>query len=1134
MSQRESVVDEAGLAESGQRKWVSLVYLLFLLSGLTSLIYEIVWVRQFGLVFGVTTYAVSTVLAAFFAGLALGSYFAGRIIDRTRLHPLAVYGAIEGAIGIYALFLPVILRLLEATYPSVYSSLSENFSLFTLFRFILCFAVLVIPTTLMGATLPVLSKLMVEQEDLLGLSVGRLYAINTLGAVLGVASAGFLLIPELGVPKTTFVAALGNFFLAGAAIILSVSPAFQTVRPSFVTAQDEPPVPRSGSDRIILLLAFTSGLAMLALEVIWTRSLILILGSTTYAFSTMLMAVLVGIAAGSAVFAGFADSHRNRAAIVGGLFFAGGFCAVLGPGIINNLPSIFLRLSDLTQGVWSFRIIAQFSICFLLVFVPTFLSGASFPILVRMYSRGAKSVGRTVADIYAINTLGGILGSLLGGFVLIKFLGLQPALTVIALALMLIGGVLAMTLAKPWLRATRIGVAAIMIGLVIFLGFNHPRFDRKLLFAGWGPFAGGTEVVQYGGGSAQIVDIAEKYMMRLTYHKEGVCASVDVMETPYGEKIISINAQPVATTYLYDMRALKMLGHLPVLLHPQPKDVLIIGLGAGVSSGIIGSYPAVQNVTVAELSEEVPGGAEKFVDWNFDVLNNPKVRVVINDGANYVKATRKKYDIISSDPIHPFLMGNGILYSLEHWQNCKAHLREGGILEQWLPLYQLSQSDFATIIHTFYEVFPNATMWYTGIDVLLIGAKGDFKIDPNRMAEHMSDPKMQADLLSLGLSQPADVLGMFCAGPKEFKEIGGDAPLNRIEYPVLEFTAPKALDIGGVAATMTAVLTAVEQVPDLAFRMQLNALCSRPLDALALDNTLIARHMNQWIMRAQTLDSAGYDQQYLDAVRRAYALRPQDQFAKSALAEALCDMAYIQGLDGQAQESFASASEAFTLDPSRVDALAGAVQAALMSNDIKLAENTLRRAAPRQLETFELQSYLGQIALSHFDYELARQAFEKCAALDMESTTLHVSLGLIELKSGHKDAARKHFARALSMASSDDLNIVYDIVRGCISHNFPEEASAYAPQLVEAASAAIAGDPTRSSFYDYRAFAYTTLGMKEQAEYDQATSRSLQDWWQQATPVNSAKPAPAPAPPQTPKSPGESSEKFPVLPPIVP
>jgi spermidine synthase len=1086
-----------GAGPNSWRRWSALIYFLFFLSGLTSLIYEVIWVRKFGFVFGVSTYAVSTVLAAFFSGLAIGSYAAGRIIDRTKLHPLTVYGSMEGLVGVYALLLPVLLAAVEATYPTVYSRIGESFQLFTLYRFVIAFVLLVLPTTLMGATLPVLSKLMVDRESVLGLNVGMLYAINTFGAVAGSAGAGFLLIPALGVPKTTLVAAIGNFVLAACAIGLGRVPAFAAASAPSAAENAVAGGQIGRRERIILALAFSAGLAVLALEVVWTRSLVLILGHTTYAFSTMLTAVLVGIALGSATFARYADRMGNRAALVAVLLFTGGLCAALGPGVINRLPFAFLKLSDWAGGVWGLVIAAQFVVCFMLVFIPTFLSGASFPILIRMYSRGAEQVGRTVADVYAMNTLGGIVGSLFGGFVLIRFFGLQPSLTIAALFLMLVGGPLAMAVAKPWSRPARAAAATGMVALVLVLAFLHPRFEEKLLFAGWGPFGGGYYVNRAVGST---VDVTDRHMQKLLYHKEGVGASVDVLETGLGERIISVNAQPVATTYLYDMRALKMLGHLPVLLHPDPKDVLIIGMGAGVSSGIIATYPSVEHVTVVELSEEVPGGTAEFADWNFDVLHNPKLKVVINDGANYVKATQKHYDIISSDPIHPFISGNGILYSYEHWQNCKKRLKEGGVLAQWLPLYQLSPSDFACVIRTFRDVFPDATMWFSGIDTVLIGTEGSLKVDLKRMGEKMAAPKITGDLLSMGVQKPADILGWYVAGSNELDAMGGDAPENRVEYPVLEFTAPRAITIRGVASTMPALLTAVEQLPEGQVWRELNEMCGRSLDGEALRDAAVGRLAGRWLMRGQLEYSYNNPDQYLQAALQAQMIRPQDIFIRRFLADALWCVGSRQYDDGYSRQAYTSFRESFTNDTGNLDALTSAAYTAMDMGNLDLAQQTLALASPSQREVFQVLVYSGLIALSRSDYARAKEFFTEAEAKDLpeekrqESPTMHIGLGIVALKDRKTAAAREHFARAIEISTRglETLNSAVDL---CSAHGFTSEARRYAPDLEAAATAAIAADPGRPGLYHYRALAYTVMGEVEKAARDSAAARSLSGWY---------------------------------------
>ena len=1084
----------------GRRGWAVVVYLLFFLSGTTSLIYEVVWVREFGLVFGITVYAVSTVLAAFFAGLAIGSYVAGRVIDRTRLHPLLVYGSLEGVVGVYALLLPALLRLVEASYPAVYTQMSESFSLFTLFRFVVSFVLLAVPTTLMGATLPVLSKLMVDREEVLGLNVGRLYAVNTFGAVAGTFSAGFLLLPALGMSSTTLAAAMGNFFLAAMAVLLSASPSFAARRgPAQQPEPAAPPAPLRRSERLILALAFSSGLAILALEVVWTRSLVLVLGASTYAFSTMLTAVLVGIAAGSAVFAPVADRIRNRGALAAALLFLGGFCAVLGPAIMNRLPFAFLRLYDWTSGVWALVVLTQFVVSFLLVFIPTFLSGASFPILVRMYSLGIGRVGRTVADVYAVNTLGGILGSLIGGFVLVKYLGLQPSLTMAALFLMLVGGTLAVGLAKPWPRGLRTGVATAATAVVVLLVFVHPRFSTKLLFAGWGPFAGGYYVSWMGGST---VDVTDRYMQRLLYHKEGVTTSVDVLETGWGDKIISINAKPVATTYLYDMRLLRMAGHLPVLLHADPKEAVVIGMGAGVSSGCIAIYPAIEHLTIVEISPEVPGGTEKFAEWNYDVLSNPNVDVVFNDGANYMKATRKQFDIISSDPFHPFVSGAGTLYSREHWAACKEHLREGGIIAQYLPLYHLSASDFATIIGTFVDVFPNASMWFCGVDTVLIGSKGPLRVDLDRMAEHMSDSTVVSALLEMGVHRPGDVLGWYVAGPDELREIAMGAPRNRTDFPILEFSAPKAITLTAVSSTMPSVLTAFERVSPHELRRRLNQMCVRPLDAQTLYDAANTRQAGRWLMRGQLLYSYEFPGQYLEAVNQALALRPNDNFVRRTVADAQYMVGDQQMEDGYPGEAYGYYRDSYANDSSSAMALAAAVRAALNFDDLALAEQTLRQAVGEHEKAFEVLVYRGLVALRRSQYEEAGRFFEEASGLGQESPTMHVGIGFVELRDGRQDAAHERFERALEI-STYPLDTLYDIVDICTSAGFTFEARPYAQQLASLATAAIAADPAEPYLYEYRALAFSTIGEQSLASHDRTTSRSLKGWWEEAPAIDS-------------------------------
>jgi tetratricopeptide (TPR) repeat protein len=530
---------------------------------------------------------------------------------------------------------------------------------------------------------------------------------------------------------------------------------------------------------------------------------------------------------------------------------------------------------------------------------------------------------------------------------------------------------------------------------------------------------------------------------------------------------------------------------------------MLIGMGAGVSTGIIATYPSVERVTVVELSEEVPDGAAEFAEWNFNVRENPKVNVVINDGANYVKATRKQYDIISSDPIHPFISGNGILYSVDHWLKCKDRLKEGGVLAQWLPLYQLSPTDFATIVGSFRDVFPNATMWFCGIDTVLIGVKGEFRLDLDRMGEQMSDPTIMADLISMGVHEPADVLGWYVCGPDEMRDMGLGAPRNRTEVPVLEFTAPRSVTLTGVASTVPALLTAVEQLPPHEYRRRLNQMCLRPLDSQALLTAATQRLANRWLMREQLLISYNYPDQSLSATLQALALRPNDNFIRRAVSDAQYAVADQRMADGLADEAFTYYSAAYQYDPSNLIALMGAVSAALQRGDLLSAENAMALASPAQRKTFQYLVQRAMLAARRGDYGAGREACEEAASHGQESPTMHACLGFLDLRDGQPDAARRHFERALAIATSP-MDALSDIVDLCTSDGFASDVRGYAERLRDLATAAIADDPGAPWLYSTRALAYTALGEHMLAARDTDSHRGLVGWWEDAGPRASA------------------------------
>jgi Flp pilus assembly protein TadD len=417
------------------------------------------------------------------------------------------------------------------------------------------------------------------------------------------------------------------------------------------------------------------------------------------------------------------------------------------------------------------------------------------------------------------------------------------------------------------------------------------------------------------------------------------------------------------------------------------------------------------------------------------------------------------------------------------------------MIAQYLPLYHLSAGDLATIVRTFLDVFPEATMWFCGIDTVLIGSKGPLNVDLDRMAERMADPAVLPALLDMGVAKPGDVLGWYVAGPQQLREMGGDAQRNVADFPILEFSAPKAIALPGVAATMPAVLTAFDALSSHDLRNQLNDLATRPLDSQALYDAANARRAGRWLARGQLVYSYNYVDRYLEAVSQARALRPGDRFIQRSLADAQYSVGEQQMNDGYPRDAFSYYYDSYLNDGTSAAAVVRAVEAALDVGDSSLADQTLKLASPEHEDVFGVLVCKGLVSLRFADYDLARTALEQAAALDQESPTMHVCLGYLDLRDGRRDSANVHFERALRV-STNPVETAYDIVDRCAGGGFTSDARPYAERLVALASGAIAADPGRDYLYGYRSLAYSTLGEDQLAARDLATKRSLSGWWQ--------------------------------------
>jgi len=618
-----------------------LVVLVFFVSGAAGLVYQVLWTRQLALIFGVTTYAVATVLATFMGGLALGSYLFGARSDRYR-NPLVAYGILEIGIGLYALVMPWLFAALRE--PSIYlHGLETSREVIALARVVLTAGVLAVPTTLMGGTFPILTRFIVTAPGQVGRGAGLLYFINTAGAIFGCLFAGFWALENLGLRGTGNLAAMLNFAVGIAALGLA-----RMARPTDVVAPQPaaeavvedargplPPV------SLVLACAAVSGFTSIAYEVLWSRALLRYLYNSTYAFTTMLATFLAGIAVGSALYVAVLRRIGRPVWVLATLQLLVGIGFAVSAVLFAHMPAISAAIRG-GDTVVSFgdSLRMMFLHSFLILFVPTIFLGAAFPLATDLCARGLARLGRTIGRVYAVNTFGAILGSLACAFVLIPGLGMQGTLTL----LILVNGASAMALgwASRAPAGRRVaGTAAFGVAMGIAVAVLPADLFRRTFV---------------------------RPPQQVVYYREGATDTVGVVEGYEQRHIQYEDLRGTAGTLSF--RWNYFFGHFPMLIHPGiPRHVLHICFGVGNSLSAIVRHPELERVDNVELSPHVVDAADYF--WTNDgVIHHPKVRTIIDDGRNYVMATDEQYDLIAMEPPETFTAGVIHLYTREFYRTC--------------------------------------------------------------------------------------------------------------------------------------------------------------------------------------------------------------------------------------------------------------------------------------------------------------------------------------------------------------------------------------------------------------------------------------------------------------------------------
>jgi spermidine synthase len=759
------------------------------LSGATVLVYEVLWLRMLGLVFGHTVFAVTTVLTAFMAGLSLGSWVFGRIADR-QARPLRLYGLLEIGVGVLCLLVPVGLPWAETVYRTLARDLGLSFLAFSLAQFALSLVLLLPPTTLMGATLPILSRVFATEAHALGRRVGFLYAINTLGAMVGTGLAGYALLPALGMQATLMLAAAVN--LAVGSLIVVVDWRLAMSVPTAPPAPAVPAAPAMEPPSLGITLTTVglavAGAASMIYEVAWVRALSLVIGSSTYAFTAMLLAFLLGLSLGSALFSRFYGDRPLGPAAFGYLQLGVGVAALGILPLFDRMPDIVIRALSVSTAP-EFVMLVEVALAVAAMLVPTLLIGAGFPCAVQVAARGLGRVGGDVGRLYAINTLGTIAGTVVGGFALVPMLGAEGAVkTAIVLNLLLgLGLVLAAgrTLVQwQWQWFTALTLAGvIVVGLV-----RVPTWDPAVMASGAAVYARQYRRFAGHGGVTQATADSQ-----LLFYRDGLTATVSVhREGP--TTLLRLNGRTTASNSV-NMHTQFMLGHLPMLLHPDARSVLVIGLGSGVTVGAVLAHP-VSRVDVVEIEPAVVEAAAFFQREHRNALRDRRAQVAIGDARNVVLAGDRRWDVIVSQPSDPWIGGVATLFSKEFYALARSRLTPGGVMMQWVDGASIRPADVKMIARTFRSAFPATTVWHAhGVgDLLLMGSAESRPLDLGRVqAVWDASAGLREDFRGLGHRTPWAFLADFLLAEPDAARLTIGADLNTDDARALEFSAPRSL-----------------------------------------------------------------------------------------------------------------------------------------------------------------------------------------------------------------------------------------------------------------------------------------------------------------------------------------------------
>jgi spermidine synthase len=769
-----------------KRGWMVLA--LFFCSGATALVYEVVWAKFLSQMFGSTIYAQTVVLAVFMGGLALGNRIFGGWSDRLR-QPVKIYGALEIAIGLYAFLFPTCDRLIDRVFIALGTPIAEHSGWLLALKGVLSAVLLLGPTILMGGTLPLLVAWLQKYYADAGRRSARFYSVNSLGAVAGATLAGFWLVQKFGMVQTMQITATVNVLVGVLAILISRNIFSQAATESKSNFPIEPQTATPETLHWAGAIVALTGAVSMGFELLASRSLALIFGSSLQSFAVVLIAFILGIGLGSAWIASPRPHKNSSERLIVFLLCAAAIWVTL---LVFNIEHWvdFYRIARTGLGRtdvgYVYQTLLNTGIAIVILGVPAACIGAVLPLMIRAMSAESSLLGARVGALLTWNTLGAVAGTLLTGFVLMPALGLRNAFGVLALILGLLALIIAWPIGNKF-RITPLVAAAFAISLFIFGATDWQNVISSGVFRIWE-----TKF------DSRLMPLRKKHI-KILFYKDAPDAtvSVEAVDGIVGPESIGlrINGKPDAGTDV-DVGNQLLLAHLPLLVKPDAKDVFVLGLGSGITAGATLAYP-INRLDIAENCEPVISAAKIFGDWNHHVLDNSRTHIWREDARTVLKLHPQLYDVLITEPSNPWTVGVGSVFSREFYEIAASRLKPGGIVAQWFHVYEVNDDIERLVLRTFNSVFPYVEIWDTGVgDIVILGSQKPWPTGPEVFRQGFAIDRVRTDMWMLDIQSPEALLARQLASQQTGFAIAGQGPIQSDFFPILEYAAPRAFYIG--------------------------------------------------------------------------------------------------------------------------------------------------------------------------------------------------------------------------------------------------------------------------------------------------------------------------------------------------